>query len=260
MKNCLLFVLFSLMVIALKAQFNETIRTDRPGQGVGPFTVGKHVFQTQTGFDMGGFNERDLNFSGLSFAPNTVLRFGLTNHLEINTAFEYRHDGYKLDDSTFSTNGFSSGSIGAGINLYEGDKSFPAVGLQVAFKLPVLSSSYNFNYIAPKIFLTASQDLNDKISILLNLGVNYNGIDAKPSGIYVFNIGFGISPRCGTFIENYGNFTNNNFENRWDSGIAYLLNDNLLIDIYGGAGYNNGILDYFTSIGISWRIQSSQNK
>lgn len=33
----------------LSAQFNPTIRTGRPGQSIGPYTVGREVFQVQTG-------------------------------------------------------------------------------------------------------------------------------------------------------------------------------------------------------------------
>lgn len=90
--------------------------------------------------------------------------------------------------------------------------------------------------------------------------MNFNGNDAKPNGIYVANISYSINSKWGTFIENYGNFTNSNFENRWDTGLAYLLNDNLQLDIYGGAGYNNNRIDYFISIGISWRTLAIRNK
>lgn len=151
-----------------QAQFNETVRTGRPGQAIGPFAVGKFVFQTQTGFDVVGFDEKQNNFSSYNIAPNTVLRFGLTRTFEINTAWEYRNDNYKISDSSFSTNGLSSAIIGTRINLFEGKNYIPSLGLQVGFKLPNLSQPYNSKYIAPKIMLIANEKINDKISFLIN--------------------------------------------------------------------------------------------
>lgn len=243
-----------------KAQFNETVRTGRPGQAIGPFAVGKYVFQTQTGFDVGGFNGNQNNISSYHLAPNKVLRFGITRTFEINSAWEYRNDNYKIVNSSFTTNGLSGATIGTRINLYEGKIYIPSVGLQIGFKLPILSQPYNPKYIAPKIMLIASEKVNDKISLLINLGMNYNGNDARPNGVYVANISYSINSKWGTFIENYGSFTSNTFENRWDTGLAYLVNNNLQLDIYGGAGYNNNQVDYFTSIGISWRTLALRNK
>lgn len=238
-----------------KSQFNETIRTGRPGQAIGPFAVGRYVFQTQTGFDYGGVEKSAYNLAG-----NTVCRFGITRHFEINTAWEYRSDQYKKNDVEWNTNGLSLGAIGTRINLFEGKGAIPAVGLQATFKLPILSKAYNFSYVAPKVLLIANQKLSDKFNLLVNFGVDYNGNNAAPTGVYVINISYSICEKWGTFVENYGNFTPVKFENRWDCGFAYLLNDNLQLDLYGGAGYNNKQTDYFTSIGISWRFITLRKK
>jgi hypothetical protein len=249
-----------LFAVQTDAQFNETIRTGRPGQAIGPFGVGKYVFQTQTGVDVGGFNEKRIGFSSVNAAPNTNMRFGVTRHLEINSAWEYRYDKYDKYGFGYSTNGLSLSTIGTRVNFFEGKKYIPAVGMQVSFKLPILSSAYDHKYVAPRILLIMSESLSKKFSLLMNFGVDYNGNDAAPTGLYILNLSYSISSKWGTFIETYGNFTRNTFENRWDGGFAYLLNDNLQLDIYGGAGYNYHRLHYFTSIGISWRVVTLRNK
>ncbi len=254
------FVVIIFLTNTAQAQFNATIRSDRPGQSVGPFSVGKCVFQTETGLDFGGFNEKQGNFLGNSFAPNTILRFGITEAFEINAAFTYSYAEYTRNDVSFSTSGLSVSSVGSRVNIYEGKNYIPAIGLQLSLKLPVLSADYDQQYIAPQILLVISEPISDKFSFSLNTGLDYNGNEAEPTGVYMANLGYTISAKWSAYIENYANFTRDTFENRWDTGLAYLLNDNLQLDVYGGIGKNDGVFDYFTSIGISWRTIASRDK
>ncbi len=241
-----------------KAQFNETIRTGRPGQAIGPYSVGRSVFQTQTGFDVGGSNNNKNDATTTTLLPNTVFRFGITKHFELNTSLAYSNNKYNFSDSSYSTHGLSTATIGTRINLYEGKKAIPAVGLQIVFKLPVLAHDYNPKYLAPRILFIASQSLTNKLSYVINIGPEWNGNDAKPTGVYVANLTYSFAPKWGTFLENYGTFTNNHFENHWDTGLAWLVNNNLQLDAYGGAGSNYGTVDYFGSIGISWRVVTAR--
>jgi hypothetical protein len=260
MKKVYLIIALQHLAIGLMAQFNETIRTGRPGQAIGPFAVGKNVFQSQTGFDVGGFNEDKNKFSSDYFAPNTVLRYGLAKHYEINTGWEYRRDRYNISDSSFSESGISASNIGTRINLYEGKNHIPALGIQLSVKLPILADAYNPRYAAPRILLIASERITDRIAFLLNVGMNFNGNNAKPGGVYVANLSYAISSKWGTYIESYGNFDDKLFEVRWDTGLAYLLNDNIQLDIYGGLGNNQGRIDYFGSLGISIRLVTLRTK
>ena len=253
MKKILIAIIAIVLSNGIYAQFNENIQTGRPGQAIGPLTVGRYVFQVQSGFDFGGFKEKNIDFKGNNILPNTVVRFGITRHFELNTTWEYRRDRFTIKDSAYSFSGLSNLSVGTRINLYEGKKNIPAIGLQVHLKMPNLSNDYMQEYLAPKIILVATQSFNDKFSATLNLGADYNGNDAQPTGLYVANFGYSISPKVAIFVENYGNFTRSDFEHRWDTGLAWLLNNHLQLDAYGGVGYNNGRTDYFGSVGFSWR-------
>ncbi len=72
----------------LYAQFNETIRTARPGQSIGAFTVGQGIFQIQSGLDY--FTSSGNGVSGSGQLSNTVMRFGLTTTFEISGLIEYK--------------------------------------------------------------------------------------------------------------------------------------------------------------------------
>ncbi len=253
---CFVTLIFS---STLKAQFSETISSDRPGQAFGPNTVGRFVIQSQTGLDFGGFSG-DGNSSGNSIAPNTFIRYGITKKIEVNTAWEFRNDSYNDNNFTSSTSGLSFSSIGTRLNVFEGKDNVPAIGVLAMVKLPILAQSYNFNNVAPRLLVIAGGSLSEKITYTLNLGIDFDGNGTSPSGLYVANIGYTISPKMFTFIENYGSFGNGFFEHRFDAGLGYFINNNIQLDIYGGLGNNNNTLDYFTSIGVSWRITSLKDK
>ncbi|MBS1538061.1 MAG: hypothetical protein JST20_09970, partial [Bacteroidetes bacterium] len=146
-----LFILFIYSTVCVRAQFNETIRSDRPGQAIVPFTVGKYIFQTQTGIDIGGSNSSESTIISRFYAPNISLRFGLTKNVELVSNWEYRYDRNNTNNTINSAYGLSLSSIGSRINFYEGESYEPSIGLQLTFKLPILAEAYNPNYIAPKI-------------------------------------------------------------------------------------------------------------
>ena len=260
MKKNILSIIFFLAFYLSHAQFNESIRSGRPGQASDPFAVGTNVFQTETGMDVGAYKYKDNNYKGSSLVPNTFLRFGMSEHFDLNCALEFRSDQYVAYGRKSEFGGLSALNLGARINLTEGEGFFPASGLQLSFKLPYLGYYYERDYVAPKIVFLSGGKLTKRLAMLVNLGIDYNGFDSKPSFLYVLNFAYTISDSWGIFIENYASFTEDYFENRWDGGLAYTLNSNLQLDLYGGAGYYDERTDYFVSFGFSWRIHKYDSK
>jgi hypothetical protein len=100
----------------------------------------------------------------------------------------------------------------------------------------------------------ANWNLPKNMSIASNWILSYNGNDANPTGKYVLNFGFPIYQKLSGFIESYGQINNNIFQTRFDTGFAYLVNNNFQLDISSGFGNNQNVTDYFISTGISWRV------
>lgn len=255
-KNCIAF-LFLFVTPTLFAQFNETIRADRPGQANSAYTVGKNVFQLQSGFDVSGI--KAPTFKSNSLLPSSVLRIGLTSKFELNTAWEYRVDYFNVDTIKYLQQGLSLAAVGMRFNIIEAKNYQPAIAFQFSLKMPILSKHYNFKNIAPTFILIIAENLSDKFTLAINAGAGFNGNNATPLGTYVVNFGYAINNKLGIFLENYGNYSTHFFENRWDTGIAYLVTDNLQLDLYGGVGYNKRTLDYFVSTGISYRFVALRN-
>ncbi len=237
------------------AQFNEIIRSGRPGQSIGPYTVGRQIFQIQSGVDYFGYTTESSVNEGHGIVHNTVIRYGISEFFELSTLVDYR--GEKLTDASGNTSksGVSALDIGGRAHIYSGSGWVPSVGFQLRFRLPILSLDYEINKIAPRFILVTSQHLTESISLVTNTGASWNGVNNKATGHYVVNVGFPIKGKLGAFFENYGNFTADNFETRFDGGFAFLVNNDLQLDFLGGYGTNNGIQDYFVGTGVSWRTR-----
>ena len=256
-------------------QYGETISSNRPGQAITSTSVGKRVFQVESGIDYGG-QEIDISTKfGKSYGISTLLRYGLTETFEVNLGIGLKSLRINMPDSVFNLNRYSLSKIGSryrnladssfnlgdlnlstlGIryNITEGKGIKPTVGFQFTVKLNVFNGDYNADNIAPQFLMVTNQELFKRFFLTTNLGADWDGNNTNPTGIYAVNLALSINDKWGGFIENYGSFDDSYFDTGFDAGIAYLVNNNLQLDILGGIGNNLDLIDYFVSFGISWR-------
>ena len=252
MNTKIIFLLFLLSALSVTAQFNETIRTGRPGQAIGPFSVGRNVIQLQSGFDINRLEEKNTNINSTAYGPNAVLRIGLAENFEINSGIEYKSINTEIVDSNYTLKGLSSLSLGSRIHLFDESKFWPSLGLQISLKTK-LRGDFQTEDLAPKLMLIGSKSISKKLSLLVNLGLDYNGNSTSPIGLYVINMGYSFAQKIGTFIEFYGSFDDTNASLFTDAGFYFLVNNNLQFDLYGGIEQTNN-LNFFISAGLSWRF------
>ncbi len=237
-------------------QYNETIRSARPGQAVGPFTTGQHVFQVQTGLSYGDFENNDIDLSGDNLEYTASLRYGLLEDFEIRSAFKIRSDEIRQSESTSTKfGGFNFWNVGIRYNVVDGKGVKPSFGIQTDVKLTWVDEDYDAQEIAPRIMLIHGQKLTDKLGLTTNWAVSWNGNNNTPKGNYVINFSFPIAGKLGGFVENYGEVVSDDFDTRWDTGLAYRVTNDLQLDLSGGAGKNDGLTDWFIDGGISWRVK-----
>lgn len=251
MKKILLF----LLIISFSksfSQYNETIRTGRPGQAIGAFSVGKNILQFQQGIDVYSFDNAEYKPFGI--VSNNIIRFGIIEKIEISALIDYQYDQQKYDNETTFQSGLSNFHLGLRIHLNNQKGWVPATAFQMRLKFPKISKDYGSNNFAPIGVFVANWNLPKNMSIASNWILSYNGNDANPTGKYVLNFGFPIYQKLSGFIENYGQINNNIFQTRFDTGFAYLVNNNFQLDISSGFGNNQNVTDYFISTGISWRV------
>jgi hypothetical protein len=238
----------------LFGQTSEVIRSSRPGQSFTPYTVGNSVLQIQSGLNINGFDESvETDGDGLLFV--TLGRFGITETIEVRTEFQLAHDELTLQDMKTTSSGLSAWSIGMRFNILDPeDTRKPALGFQFDLNLNVASEDYKADYISPKLLLLHSQSLSSRLGLTTNWGVIWNGNDASPRGLYTFALTYALDDKWSLLLENYGEVEDGDFDSRFDTGIGYLLNNDLQLDLGAGYGKNDGVSDYFLDFGVSARF------
>ena len=250
----MLFVLIALFFNSkfAKGQFNETIRTGRPGQAIGAFTVGKNILQFQQGVDYSSVvDSRQKPYDILS---NNVIRFGIMETVELSALIDYQSKNATINDSAYSQSGLNNLHLGFRVHFNNQKGLIPTTGFQMRFKMPDISKEFGINYTAPVMVFIANWSLPKNTSIGTNWICSYSGNDQIPTGKYIINFGFPIYKKISGFVENYGQLYKNQFETRFDGGFAWLVNNNIQLDLSAGYGNNNIIEDYFVSAGVSWRL------
>lgn len=257
MRKVHLVLLFTCVSSIAFAQFNETIRTRRPGQSIGPYTVGLRVFQVQS--EVGYFaSKNNGQVTDTGALTNTTLRYGLTEFFEMSALAEYKSEQLKNNGIRIRQSGWSALDIGMRYHIYSGKGLTPSIGFQIRWRLPKVGGDYEINQLAPRFILATMQDLTNKLFLTTNWGASWNGTDGTPKGNYTAHVSYAATPKLNLFLENYGSLEKKNFDTQFDSGLAYLVNPDFRIDLYGGFGKNNNVNNFFISSGISWR--TTQNR
>jgi len=245
------------------SQFNETIRADRPGEALTPFSVGARVLQVQAGLGYLKYSKLDYELSdagtsvvGNSFLSSLVVRMGLTERFELSAGMGYTNG--KIENTFFSTNedGISALSFGLRSTIFVGEGWIPSVGFLVDFGLPWLSGEYDSRYIRPSFALLTNQRMGEKFGLTTNWGLLWNGDVASPFAKYVINVSYDINAKLSVFLEPYGYIQEGLWEPHIDGGAGYLITNNLQLDLSAGYGAGeNEYRDWFIIAGVSWRIR-----
>ena len=258
LKTIVIAGLLSVLPQVANGQYAPTIRSGRPGQAIGPFAVGQGVFQVQSGVDLSHSSSGDQS-SDRSVVPGAVLRYGLSRRFELNAAAEYRRDEHSATGMSQVDAGLSRVAVGTRIHLADATEFRPSIGAQIGVRVPTSVSTDPSQHLEPGAMMIASRQVSDRAAVLLNAGVRWTGVDLAPVSVYVLNVGFALSERWSVFAENYGDRSQGDLQTRWDTGIAYVVDENLQLDVYTGIGRNGTLRDSFVSAGVSWRTAALRN-
>lgn len=236
------------------SQSNDTIRTGRPGQAIGPYVVGTGYFQLQSGLD---FASSDNSFDKTkSQISNNVVRYGLTENFELSALVNIQNDRHSLS-SNADTSGLSEMHLGFRYNLIDHpDGLIPGFGIQTRFRTTHASSDYRTSHLAPIIVFVTNHKLSESLAWGHNIGVSYDGIGPISRYTFVSNLSFPVAGKWGSFFEVYGDIKDEYGRVFADTGISYLVHNDLQLDSYFGWGNNRGVSDLFISVGLSWRVQT----
>lgn len=247
MQRTLVFILLLFLAFDSSAQYDDKIRSGRPGFQIGPYTVGKGILQNQSGYY---YSVREIEAGNLEKSDAqrfiSVFRFGILERLELGTALSYKYTSnhFRADPNSSFNQEFDFFTMAIRGDIYQGKGLVPAVGAQLNADFDLEKSASD-----PTARLTL-------ITAQSHAGFRFitNWVFSKNTSYIVF-LDYGLSQKWRVFVEYLGWLRNATPRPKIDAGFLYLVNNNVQLDIQGGYGPQNyGETDYFITAGIGWRI------
>ena len=273
-----------LLIIATAAdcfsQFTDVINSNRPGESMTAYSVGKTVFQMESGTyyidEYHSLLKNQIKGVGLTMD----FRLGLfLEELEfiLNTGFQ--GDQYTAPLANEIRTGIKDLTFGAKYLVWDPFKNYeeklnirswranqkfkwrsllPAVSVYAGVNLNI-GETYNFPnepIYGPKIMIITQQQLNPYIVFVTNIFYNDFLSEFKNFG-FIATLTYGINERWSCFVEYKGIQGDYYSDNIFSFGAAYLLKQNIQIDASIGRNFKDTPEIVFGGIGFSWRFDKN---
>lgn len=248
MKYLQILVLGVILAGLFTARAGAQILTDRPDQTEGSSTVGKGNLQIEAGLLIGFMGDGPFSTRQI-LAPTTLFRYGITSGIELRLLNQL--ESSKIRDQV--TQGISDMEFGAKIELYQKEGSRTAVAFVSHILVPTGAAEFTNDAFGTINKVAVSHIINESMGLGYNVGYNYLG---SGSGDITYSIvlGIGLSDRLGIYAEPYGELANmEDFILNFDTGLTYLVKENLQLDFSFGSGINQRM--NYISVGCCWKLE-----
>lgn len=263
------------------SQHTDQINSNRPGETMSAYAVGKSVIQIETG--VYGIKQKHslLNYDSNGFGIDATVRWGLfLERLELIADIQYQNETYNALFNTTSIADFKQTILGAKYLLYDPFKNYekkinihswkanrkfswrqlvPAVSVFAGANFTMAENPYSFSpeaSISPKIILITQNHLGDgKWVFVTNFIADYVTTDF-PSYGYVLTLTRGFTDKWSGFIENQGYKSDFYSDAIIRGGAAYLVNKNLQVDASISNSLKTTPSILYGGIGVSWRYDA----
>ncbi|WP_134146801.1 transporter [Flavobacterium sp. 270] len=280
-KNLLAPVLFLVPQIFF-AQYTDVINSNRPGETMSAYAVGKSVIQAEIG--VYGIKEKHdlLDYDGSGFGTDITLRYGaFLEKLEFVLDLEYQAEHFNTPYTSYKKNNFRQTVLGAKYLIYDPFKNYektkniysykanhrfdwhsliPAVSVFAGANFVGADNPYSFSpqsSISPKIALITQNLFGDgRWVFVTNIIADYITTD-YPSYGYVLTLTHGFNDKWSGFVENQGYKSDFYSDAIIRGGAAYLINPNLQVDASLSTNFKNTPSIFYGGVGVSWRYDAS---
>ena len=246
----------------------EPLVTDRPDFTESPETIPPGHAQLELGYTFTHDREGDVRVRDHT-APEILLRIGLHERIELRIGW----DGYSWFDTEFEREtpagrrvtgddhgeGAHDLSIGFKAKLIEQNGFVPHLGIIGAITVPSGSAELTSGDVDPEVVLAWAYDISESFAIAGNFGVGAPTQDGDRffQATGSLTAALSLTDRLGTYVEYFGVYPNANHSDcahSLNTGVTYLINNDVQIDWRIGVGLNEEADDFFTGVGLSWRF------
>jgi hypothetical protein len=277
-------ILLSFLLIPLWsfAQYTDQINSNRPGETMSAFAVGKSVIQLETGAYGISQKHHLLNYVTNGYGIDATIRYGMFKEkLEFLADVQYQSQLYEERLITMDQKALKQTVLGAKYLLYDPfknqekkvnvyswkvDKSFkwkqliPAVTVFAGANITSANNPYHFSTkagISPKVILITQNHFGDGSWVLVtNTIADYIGTEF-PSYGYAVTLTKGLNKNWSGFVENQGYKSDFYSDLIVRSGAAYLVTEDLQLDVSASASLKNTPSIFYGGIGFSYRYDGN---
>ena len=294
MKRVILLLLASISYQLVSAQYTEIINSKRPGFSESPYGVGTDVYQIETDFFYRNSDNPSLLGNPLSFGSSVFLRVGkFIEKLEANVNFTYQNDELKSPfGENYNIHGISDLTIGAKYLVYQqefADRSkevrswkkrtafdfkrfIPSVGVyggvhtnffvkeRFLQKDGFIDGNIYEDEFSYKGAVLLQNDFTDRFVLITNLIADrISTVNQFYS--YIITATYAANMNWSFFVENQRKYkTHFSPEYQLGTGIAYLVNPNLQLDIAVRTNFFDDYSYVYAATGFSWRLDRHQDQ
>ena len=279
MNNVIKFFSFVMLAgFTAQAQYTDQINTNRPGESMSGFSVGKTIAQIETGV-YGIMEDHDvLNYESRGFGLDLTLRYGaFLEELEFIADMQYQFDLYEDALESYNRNNFRQFTIGAKYLVYDPDKNYkpevnllswkanrkfkwrtliPAIAVYAGANIMGKDNPYTFpdDGISPKVMLITHNHFGRWVWVN-NIIADKITTDYPSYGL-ISTLTRGFNERWSGFVEFQGYKSDYYADGIARVGAAHLLNDTMQIDASISGNFKSTPSILYGGVGFSWRFDA----
>ena len=275
-----LVAVFLLISATQYAQYTDIINSNRPGESMSAFSVGKTVIQAEAG--LYGVREKHdlLRYEANGFGTELDVRYGaFFDQFEFCLNTQYQYDWYKAPLINDTRGGFKQITVGAKYLVYDpfikqdkpnvyswkANHSFkwkqfiPAVAVYAGFNLNLGSNPFTFptdKKISPKLMVITQHHFGSKWVWVNNIIADKYGTDFPTLGI-ISTMTRGFNMRWSGFLEFQGYKSDWYADTVFRLGAAYLVRENIQLDVSFSKNVKETPSLLLANVGMAWRFDSN---
>jgi hypothetical protein len=245
MQKILCVLAFIFCMSSLHAQVKKKIKRGRRNKSDNQISIPTHYLQAE--WEVG--HENISPNLATSVYPNFVLRYGLTDKIDVSTEFNLITTHLKLPDSSIHTNGIEPVLFGVNYLVWSSKDGKSALIGEAQLAFPSLASKdYTAKHIAPTVQLSCTRSLGKRSQLILTGGVFWDGFSTTPSAIYNSTYSFDISPKWNLSTSLFGFIGNSAPLHNLDLSLSYAPHDHFQVGVTGGLGLNASAHDNYLAV------------
>ncbi len=250
MNRIIIFVTFIVLTNTAQSQTTELpdFSADRPGMATSPYIVNSKSFQIETGFSSENDNRENYLVQTFLYI-SSLLRYGINKNAEIRLQTDFAN----VKTDSLNTTGFNPLTIGTKLLITEGKNIIPKTSFLFNLTLPYFGEkNFKPNNFIPSFYLLMQNDINKKLNVCYNVGLEFDGKSSIPTKFIAICFGYSMTEKFSGFVENYNWFSSiERPEYFVDCGLTYMIKKNIQLDISGSLNLQNINKYYMFSFGLT---------